>query len=120
LLTQTYHIGVARQIIDHAGLSHKIRVLEGTLETVLPVIQSEHLPLDFVFIDHIKTAYLSDLKLLMSVPGLLHPGTVVAADNVWFPGAPDYLAYLDSEEGRATWDTVLHPSLLEYQKEKKV
>jgi hypothetical protein len=166
LVVQTFHLSVARQIIEHAGLSHKIRVLEGTLESVLPVIQSEHSPLDFVFIDHVKHMYVPDLKLLMATPGLLHPGTVVAADNIWIPGwvgdtpavllgirciqatpslhgplfvhcgteqlrrfpsalpptssAPDYVAYMDSEEGKAAWDTTLYPTLLEYQREKEV
>jgi predicted O-methyltransferase YrrM len=81
-----YNAGIARQIIKHAGLSHKIRVLDGVLKDVLPVVQSEHSPLDFVFIDHVKHMYVPDLKLLMATPGLLHPGTVVAADNMYTPG----------------------------------
>ena len=36
---------------------------------------------DFVFVDHIKDGYLSDLQLLLR-EGLLHPGSVVVADNL--------------------------------------
>jgi catechol O-methyltransferase len=44
----------------------------------------------------------------------LHKGTIVVADNIKFPGAPDYQAYMDTEEGR-TWRTQAHETLVEYQ-----
>ncbi len=60
---------------------------------------------DLVFIDHLKTVYLSDF-LLLKEHGFLHPGTVIVADNVLVPGAPDYKAYMQkSSELR----TVFHP-----------
>jgi catechol O-methyltransferase len=42
-----------------------------------------------VFIDHDKDAYLPDLQRI-GAEGWLHPGSVVVADNVRFPGAPAY------------------------------
>ncbi|MDP9433954.1 MAG: O-methyltransferase, partial [Actinomycetota bacterium] len=42
------------------------------------------------------------------------PGTVVVADNVRFPGAPEYRAFMSREEGR-TWRTVEHDAHVEYQ-----
>ena len=36
------------------------------------------------------------------------------ADNVGFPGAPDYKAYMDREEGKL-WQTQRHDAHVEYQ-----
>ena len=68
---------------------------------------------DFVFVDHDKAAYLSDLQSIVA-RGWLHPGSVVVADNVRIPGAPAYRAYMREQEGRA-WRTVEHETHLEYQ-----
>jgi catechol O-methyltransferase len=38
----------------------------------------------------------------------------VVADNIKFPGAPDYRAYMKQREGQA-WRTAEHESLVEYQ-----
>jgi catechol O-methyltransferase len=43
---------------------------------------------DFVFIDHAKEAYLPDLERVLE-RRWLHPGSVVVADNIKFPGAPE-------------------------------
>ena len=54
--------------------------------------------LDFVFVDHDKDAYLPDLHLILR-EGWLRPGAIVVADNVKFPGAPEYRAYMKEHEG---------------------
>ena len=64
-----------------------------------------------VFIDHVKTFYLRDIKHVESL-NLLHKGSVVIGDNIITPGAPDYLAYMQSSPA---FSTVLHHTLLEYQ-----
>lgn len=66
---------------------------------------------DFVFIDHNKTAYLSDL-LLLKDNGYLKKGTVVVADNMTIPGSPKYRNYLKSHPEE--FDTVEHKCHLEY------
>ena len=48
---------------------------------------------DFVFMDHWKGEYATDLRRLEAL-GLLAPGCAVLADNVLFPGAPELLDYL--------------------------
>jgi predicted O-methyltransferase YrrM len=48
--------------------------------------------LDFVFLDHDKKAYLTDLESILD-RGWLHPDSIVVADNVKVPGAPKYRAY---------------------------
>ena len=69
--------------------------------------------LDFVFVDHDKSAYLPDLERILE-QRWLHAGALVVADNVKVPGAPDYRAYMRSQEGRC-WRTVEHDTHVEYQ-----
>jgi len=68
---------------------------------------------DFVFVDHDKNAYIPDLERILE-ERWLHPGSVVVADNVKFPGAPKYRAYLEAVEGK-TWRTIEHDTHVEYQ-----
>jgi len=69
--------------------------------------------LDVVFIDHAKEEYLPDLERILAA-GWLHPGSVVMADNVRFPGAPEYQAYMTAQEGKR-WSTRAHQTHAEYQ-----
>ena len=69
--------------------------------------------LDFVFLDHDKNAYLTDLQSLLD-RGWLHRGSIVVADNVKLPGAPKYLAYMQERQG-TLWDTTHHKTHAEYQ-----
>jgi catechol O-methyltransferase len=111
---------IARRIWDHAGIGGELTVLVGTLGdggATTAALESEHAikrgSLDFVFIDHDKSAYLPDLELILD-RGWLHPGSIVVADNVRRPGAPDYREFMRSEEGR-TWRTTEHETHVEYQ-----
>lgn len=110
---------IARRIWEHAGISDRVALLVGTLGDGGPIatLEAEHGfaagSLDFVFIDHDKNVYVSDLELILG-RGWLHPGSVVVADNVKFPGAPEYRAYLKERQGRS-WRTVEHDAHLEYQ-----
>ena len=58
---------------------------------------------DFVFIDHDKSAYLTDLLSILD-RGWLHPGSIVVADNIKVPGAPKYREYMRRQQGKL-WDT---------------
>ena len=69
--------------------------------------------MDFLFIDHDKNAYLSDLLAIVD-RGWLHPGSVVVADNVGFPGSPKYRAHMRDHQDRG-WHTVEHRTHVEYQ-----
>ena len=46
--------------------------------------------------------------------GWLRTGAVAVADNVKFPGAPDYREYMREHEGR-DWRTTEHETHVEYQ-----
>lgn len=111
---------IARKIINHAGLSDRITIVVGTLGDggkTADVLQKDYSfvngSVDFVFVDHDKEAYLTDLKLILG-RGWLHKGSAVVADNIKFPGAPDYLAYMNEQEGKL-WQTQSHKSYVEYQ-----
>ncbi|MFC4604824.1 O-methyltransferase [Rhodococcus kronopolitis] len=112
---------VAQRIWEIAGVSDRITSVVGSLGdggATMDRLAAEYGfssgSVDFVFLDHAKEAYLPDL-LRIEDAGWLHPGSVVVADNVLTPGAPDYLAYLRGEEGRR-WRTVPHRTHVEYQK----
>lgn len=111
---------VARAIIAHAGLADRVTVVVGTIgdggETVRRLTDEyEFKPgaVDFLFLDHVKEAYLSDLKIILAA-GWAHPGTVAVADNVKIPGAPEYLAYMRAADEK-TWRTVERSTHVEYQ-----
>ncbi|MEP7266728.1 MAG: hypothetical protein ABI844_03805 [Saprospiraceae bacterium] len=46
--------------------------------------------------------------------GWLHKHSVMVADNIKSPGAPDYLTYMEGEEGKR-WKSQSHKSHMEYQ-----
>lgn len=114
------HAQIARRIWDHAGVGDRVTVLVGHLGdggSTLDQLRTAHCfapgELDFVFIDHDKAAYLPDLQRILD-QDWLHRGSVVVADNVKFPGAPQYRAYLSLEEGNS-WCTTEHKTHVEYQ-----
>jgi catechol O-methyltransferase len=111
---------IARRIWNHAGVGDELTVVVGTLGDGGPMLErlrTEHglreETVDFVFVDHDKAAYLPDLECILG-QRWLHPGSIVVADNVKFPGAPEYRAYLAAQQGH-TWDTIEHPTHVEYQ-----
>lgn len=111
---------IARQIWDHAGVGDRVTVIVGSLGdggSTLRQLRTEHGftdgGLDFVFIDHDKAAYLPDLQRIVN-ERWLHPGSVVVADNVKYPGAPEYRASMREQEGKS-WRTTEHRTHVEYQ-----
>jgi catechol O-methyltransferase len=111
---------VAQRIWIHAGVADRITCVVGTIGDdgrTLDRLQTTHgfAPgtLDFLFIDHDKNAYLADLQAIVG-RNWLRKGSVVVADNVGFPGAPDYRAFMREQQG-GTWTTVEHRTHVEYQ-----
>src|SRR5204863_8525149 len=111
---------VARRIWEHAGLGERVTVLHGTLGDegrTIERLTTEHGfgpgRLDFVFVDHVRPAYLPDLQRILG-QRWLHQGSIVLADNMKVPGAPLYRAYLRDREG-TEWRTREHHTHVEYQ-----
>lgn len=85
---------VIERMARFAGLADKIRVLTGTLaQNIATLARHGVAHVDMLFLDHLKDAYLPDF-LLAERMGLFHAKSVVVADNVITPGAPEYLAHL--------------------------
>jgi catechol O-methyltransferase len=111
---------VARRIWAHAGVDDRITCVVGTLGDggrTLDALANEHGfsagQLDLLFIDHDKSAYLSDLQSILD-RGWLHRGAIVVADNVRIPGAPKYREYMREQQGKL-FTTVEHKAHVEYQ-----
>ena len=111
---------IARRILEHAGVSDRVTIVVGTLgdggttvDTLGGVLGLGVGSVDLAFIDHDKDAYLPDLQLILD-NGWLHHGSLVVADNVKVPGAPEYQAYMRDKEGKF-WRTVEHETHVEYQ-----
>jgi catechol O-methyltransferase len=111
---------IACRILEHAGVRERVAIVVGTLGdggTTVKTLRTKHGfdvgAVDLVFIDHDKEAYLPDLQLILD-NGWLHYGSLVVADNVKVPGAPEYQAYMREKEGKF-WRTVDHETHVEYQ-----
>ncbi|MCV7320251.1 O-methyltransferase [Mycolicibacterium confluentis] len=111
---------IARRIWAHAGVDARMHCVVGSIgdggSTLGALAASPPFgpgALDFVFIDHDKSAYLDDLHSIVD-HGWLHPGSIVVADNVRIPGAPKYRAYMRRQQGHS-WDTTEHRTHVEYQ-----
>ncbi|MBU3749314.1 MAG: O-methyltransferase [Mycobacterium sp.] len=116
----TANAEVAQRIWNYAGVSDRVTCVVGTIGDggrTLAALHAEHGlgpgTLDFLFIDHDKNAYLADLTAIVE-RDWLHPGSIVVADNVGFPGSPKYLAFMREQQGRG-WQTVEHRTHVEYQ-----
>ncbi|MCW2653196.1 MAG: methyltransferase [Mycobacterium sp.] len=110
---------IARRIWAHAGVDDRVTCLVGTIGDGGSTLDALALKgfsdgaLDFLFIDHAKDAYLPDLHSILG-RGWLHTGSIVVADNVKKPGAPEYRKYMQENDGR-TWSTIEHKAHAEYQ-----
>ncbi len=110
----------ARRIWAHAGVGDRVTCVVGTIGDggrTLEALTTDHGftagALDFVFLDHDKDAYLTDLHSIVD-RGWLHPGSIVVADNVKIPGAPKYREYMRQQQGTG-WRTTEHEAHVEYQ-----
>ena len=108
------HVAVARALTSYAGVSDRVEILQGSgSERVPDVVRKlgKGTPADMVFFDHCKECYLPDLMAFENA-GLVAENTVVVADNVVYPGAPDFLDYVDTSRGR--YRTELLDAAFEY------
>ncbi|NXC14445.1 COMT methyltransferase, partial [Corythaeola cristata] len=105
---------IAKQMIEFAGVQDKVKLLEGPSEEIIPQLKKKHEvdTLDFVFLDHWKDRYTSDAILIQEC-NLLRKGSVLLADNVIVPGAPEFLNYI---RNNPRFQCTNYPAHLEYMK----
>jgi catechol O-methyltransferase len=86
---------VSRKLLELAGLSDLITVIVGpAAEGLQGLKESQKMErIDMLFLDHHKPLYKSDLQAAENI-GLIDVGTILAADNVIYPGNPEYLEYV--------------------------
>jgi catechol O-methyltransferase len=91
---------IAEKLIDIAGLSDIATVVVGSAEESLRKLKNEErlVKVDMVFLDHAEELYVADFKVCEEL-GLLGEGSVVVADNVVRPGAPEYRALVRGHPG---------------------
>ena len=88
---------LAKRMAEFAGVTN-MEFLLGGLEPQLEHLKKEFPKgFDVVFLDHWKTLYTPDLKLLEQA-GLVRVGTRVVADNLKRPGNPAYIEYMTDHE----------------------
>jgi len=110
------HAAIATKIIEFAGLRDQVTVLVGTGNSSVEKLRTKyHIEcVDLLFVDHVKELYKSDVELFDSI--LLQSGSVIVADNVIYPGAPDYLEWIRNKKN---YLNTFHDLVLEYSKEGK-
>ncbi|KAJ5958694.1 uncharacterized protein N7479_005844 [Penicillium vulpinum] len=88
---------IANMLVELAGLRDFVRIIVGRSDKSLHklITSGEVNKVELIFIDHYKPAYTTDLKLCEHL-GAIVPGTVLAADNVIYPGNLPYLEYVRS------------------------
>jgi catechol O-methyltransferase len=103
---------IAEQVVRVAGLSDRVTHVIGPADASLHRLRelAGRDAADLLFLDHWKDRYLPDI-LAAEACGALRAGTVVVADNVIYPGTPDYLAHV---RAHPRFRSVFHPAQLEY------
>ena len=109
---------VAKKMVELAGLKEDVEILlldpeKDSLEALLRRNMESDNVIDFLFLDHDKTLYLSDLQQLEKC-GFVKRGCFVAADNVIFAQIDDYRQYVADLEKKKIVRTKLAMSFLEY------
>lgn len=108
---------IARSIHQFAGANDRITILDGYTEHLIPRLKeiTGVDAFDLIFIDHHKAVYLRDLKLLEDF-GFIRSGTIIVADNVIYPGAPDYLDYIRKN---SNYTSTFYEATLEYDEKTR-
>ena len=100
---------ISQKIVSHSGLSNRWKPKKGKAKDVIPLLKQKY---DFVFLDHWKDEYLSDLKTIQR-QGLLNDKAVIFADNVVLFNMEDYLSYVRNS---STFESKFISTMREYSK----
>lgn len=92
------YANISKKLVDLAGLGDKVEFIVGSTGKTLPEFFKKNPDIggvDFFFVDHEQDDYCNDLRILETV-GAIKKGTVLVADNIFRPGAPEYHKYVTS------------------------
>ena len=114
--TEARCVAWSRQLVEHAGLSERVKVLQSSPdETASEALRREISSprIQLLFIDHAKDRYLADLVVLEPY---LAAGCVVVADNVLcFDGGASLKPYLEHVRDTSRYaSSTLHEAPVEY------
>ena len=92
---------IIAEMVDLAGLNDIIHVVTGPAGESLRALRAEGKleRIDMLYLDHVEELYEQDLKIAMDELGLLKRRSTIVADNVLYPGAPEYQRYVRSHPG---------------------
>lgn len=88
---------VASQLVELAGLRDVVHIMIGSSDELLMELvreRKEIVQIEMLFLDHWQELYLPDLWLLEGLGVLAENKTLLVADNVIMPGAPQYLEWV--------------------------
>lgn len=86
------------EILEHAGMvSDRIEQYLGFSGEFITKMVTEGIKVDFLFMDHHTDCYIKDIARMIK-ENLLNPGCLIVADNVLFPGAPEYKEWVLENE----------------------
>ena len=108
--SDSHSIEIAKELINFAGLDDKVNFMHGDAEEIIPELNFNA---DFVFIDHAKKKYLSDLKLLEREEIIIKNCTVFA-DNVGI-FKDEMVEYFDHVRNSGKYQSQNFSSKLEYR-----
>ena len=108
--SDSHSIEIAKELINFAGLDDKVNLMHGNAEEIIPELNFNA---DFVFIDHAKKKYLSDLKLLEREEIIIKNCTVFA-DNVGI-FKDEMVEYFDHVRNSGKYQSQNFSSKLEYR-----
>lgn len=112
----------ANSLIKRAGLTNLAESRLGGLEQHIDDLKKEFGSFDFIFFDHDTDLFIPHLLLLEKF-GLITDETIFLADNVKFPGAPQYLEFVQKHYQTTLIDTIIDPNIpdiLAVSKRKKI
>ena len=86
--------------VSLAGLEKSITIVNESSTDAIAKMQAQGAfkNVDMLFLDHDEARYLTDFNIYLE-KGVIGTGSLVAADNVIRPGAPDYLAHVRKQAG---------------------
>lgn len=110
---------IAKKNIEKAGLSDKIKVINGDALEIIPKLDNNnHYRFDLVFIDAVKNQYLEYLKLVEENDLMNKEAAVVIADNVLIY-ENEMRDYLDYVRNSGRYNSYTTETTLEFTKNVK-